>query len=49
MQVTRATRAPLTWAETTVAGAYTYETTMGGQLTVARLQVTKIDVIGHVD
>ena len=36
-------------AETTVAGAYSYETTMGGQLTVPRLQITKIDVIGHLD
>ena len=36
-------------AESTVLGAYTYETTMSGQLTAPRLQVTKIDVIGHLD
>lgn len=36
-------------AEVTVLGAYTYETTLGGQLTVPKLQITKVDVIGHVD
>ena len=36
-------------AEATVTGAYSYETSLGGQLTVPRLQVTKIDVIGHLD
>jgi hypothetical protein len=36
-------------AETTVVGSYTYQTTLGGQLTAPKLEVTKIDVIGHVD
>ena len=35
-------------AEATVVGAYTYETTLGGQLTAPQLQVTKITVIGSV-
>jgi hypothetical protein len=36
-------------AEVTVVGAYTYQTTMGGQLTAPQLTITKIDVIGHID
>jgi hypothetical protein len=36
-------------AETTVVGAYTYQTTLGGQLTAPKLQVTKISLIGRVD
>jgi hypothetical protein len=36
-------------AEVTVLGVYTYETTLGGQLTVPQLQITKVDVIGHID
>lgn len=35
-------------AEATVAGALSYETTMGGQMTVPKLTVTKIVVIGSV-
>jgi hypothetical protein len=35
-------------AEATVAGSLTYQTTLGGNLTVPQLTVTKIDVIGHV-
>lgn len=33
-------------AEATVTGAYTYQTTMGGQITVPQLEVTAIKVIG---
>jgi hypothetical protein len=36
-------------AEVTVGGALSYETTLGGNLTVPQLTVTKISVIGHVD
>ena len=36
-------------ADVTILGAYTYETKLGGQLTVPRLQITKVDVIGHID
>jgi hypothetical protein len=35
-------------AEVTVAGSWSYETTMGGTLTVPSLIVTKIEVTGHV-
>jgi hypothetical protein len=35
-------------AEVTVAGSYSYQTTMGGSLTAPSLLVTKIDVTGHV-
>jgi hypothetical protein len=35
-------------AEVTVAGSYSYQTTMGGTLTAPSLSVTKIDVTGHV-
>jgi hypothetical protein len=34
-------------AEVTVLGAYTYDTTMGGSMSVPQLAVTRIDVIGH--
>lgn len=34
-------------AEVIVAGSYTYETTMGGQLTAPKLMVTKIQVTGQ--
>lgn len=36
-------------AEVTVAGAKSYETTMGGTLTAPQLTVTKIESIGQVD
>jgi hypothetical protein len=35
-------------AEVTVAGAQSYENTMGGTLTAPKLTVTKVDVIGHL-
>jgi hypothetical protein len=35
-------------AEVTVAGSFSYESTMGASLTAPSLSVTKIDVTGHV-
>ena len=35
-------------AEATVTGSFSYQSTMGAQLTTPQLAVTKIDVIGHV-
>ena len=34
-------------AEVTVAGSYSYQSTMGASLTTPSLLVTKIDVTGH--